>query len=305
MKNDTSDESLSPESTAKPAAEEKEASASKSEKRSLKKRKSLDLSRAQIAQPAEELTVADVVLDVEAAVEATENAPNSATETGESAEADLQAKAREVDSECADENADSVEAEAGLAETAVEPHNEADGEPVQELDWDELKRNVEALLFAADEPVTEREIASAIGDRTARVRKALKEIAETCDIERRPWTPIQTAGGLRLATRPEYFPVLKKLRGRKVQRKLSPAALESLALVAYRQPLSRAEIEAVRGVGAGPVLRQLLERRLLKITGRGVGLGRPLLYGTTDEFLNVFGLKSLDELPRPDEFKNT
>ena len=85
---------------------------------------------------------------------------------------------------------------------------------------------------------------------------------------------------------------------------LAPDALETLALIAYRQPIGRAEIESIRGVNAGPVLRLLLEKKLVQISGRGTGLGQPLLYGTTDYFLENFGLKNISELPKPGEFKN-
>lgn len=175
--------------------------------------------------------------------------------------------------------------------------------PDKETDWETLKRTVEALLFAAEETLTARELAAAAGGPTLRVRRALKEVGAAYESEGRPWRLTEVAGGWRLVTRSEYYPAIRKLKTQKTQRKLSAAALETLALVAYRQPLGRAEIEAIRGVGAGPVLRQLLERRLLKIVGRGTGLGKPLLYGTTGEFLEHFGLKSLDELPRQKEMK--
>ena len=174
--------------------------------------------------------------------------------------------------------------------------------PVSE---EELARTVEALLFAAEEPLAPREIARAAGSDSATVRKVLKTIKETYARERRPWELAEVAGGWRLVTRPEFYPAIQRLKTQTAQRKLTQAALETLALIAYRQPLGRAEIESARGVGAGPVLRLLLEKKLVKIAGRGAGLGQPLLYGTTDYFLEHFGLKSIQDLPKPGEFKDS
>ena len=105
------------------------------------------------------------------------------------------------------------------------------------------------------------------------------------------------AGGWQLLTTPQYGPVLHRLHTDRQSSRLSQPALESLAIICYRQPIMRAEIEAIRGVASGEVLRGLLERRLVKIVGRAEVLGRPMLYGTTKEFLKVFGLASLDDLP--------
>jgi len=173
------------------------------------------------------------------------------------------------------------------------------------LSPEELERTVEALLFAAEEPIAPREIARASGSDSATIRKVLTALKEKYESERRPWDVLEVAGGYRLMTRPEYFPAITRLKTQTAQRKLTQAALETLALIAYRQPIGRAEIETVRGVNAGPVLRQLLDKKLIRITGRGTGLGQPLLYGTTDYFLEHFGIKSTQELPKPGEFKNT
>jgi segregation and condensation protein B len=187
---------------------------------------------------------------------------------------------------------------------AVEESSEAEtpGEPV---DLEALTRTVEALLFAAEEPIAPREIARAAGSNSATIRKVLKSIKESYDSQKRPWDVVEVANGYRLVTRPEFFPAIQRLKTQTAQRKLTQAALETLALIAYRQPIGRAEVESVRGVGAGPVLRQLLDKKLIKIAGRGTGLGQPLLYGTTDYFLEHFGLRSTQELPKPGEFKNT
>jgi segregation and condensation protein B len=176
-------------------------------------------------------------------------------------------------------------------------------EPKTPVDFDQLERLVEALLFAAEEPLQVRELARCAGSDSPTIRKVLPRIKQRFDAERRAWDVVEVANGWRLVTRPEFYPAIQKLKTQTLQRKLTQAALETLALIAYRQPLSRAEIESVRGVGAGPVLRQLLERKLVRIAGRGTGLGQPLLYGTTDYFLEHFGLSNLQELPKPGEFK--
>ena len=184
------------------------------------------------------------------------------------------------------------------------PVADDDGEDAKApVDPVELARIVEALLFAAEEAIAPREIARASGSDSATIRKVLKEIKERYEQERRPWDLTEVANGFRLITRPEFFPAIQRLKTQTAQRKLTQAALETLALIAYKQPLGRSEIESIRGVGAGPVLRMLLEKKLIKIAGRGTGVGQPLHYGTTDYFLEHFGLRTTQELPRPGEFK--
>jgi segregation and condensation protein B len=173
------------------------------------------------------------------------------------------------------------------------------------VDLKELARIVEALLFAAEEPIAPRELGRASGSDSATVRKLLKELKETYERERRPWDIAEIGNGFRLVSRPEFYPAIQRLKTQTAQRKLTQAALETLALIAYRQPIGRAEIESVRGVGAGPVLRMLLEKKLIQIAGRGTGVGQPLLYGTSEYFLEHFGLRSTQDLPKPGEFKNT
>lgn len=197
--------------------------------------------------------------------------------------------------------AEEISAEA--ASSDVPPEAAAEPPPAAVIDWDELARTVEALLFAAEEPLQARELGRCSGSDSATIRKLIPKIRERYDAERRPWDILETGTGWRMVTRPEFYPAIQRLKTQTLQRKLTQAGLETLALIAYRQPISRAEVENVRGVGAGAVLRQLLERKLIKISGRGTGLGQPLLYGTTDYFLEHFGLKSLQDLPKPNEFK--
>lgn len=158
---------------------------------------------------------------------------------------------------------------------------------------------VEAVLWAAQEPLTLKKLAAAAGaSGVAEARSAVAELRRRFAARRSAIDLVEVAGGLRLTTRPGYEPWLQKLfEGPSAGVRLSSAAAETLAIVAYRQPVVRAEVEAIRGVGCGEVLRQLLESDLLRIVGRSEELGRPLLYGTTGRFLELYGLGSLEDLP--------
>jgi len=161
---------------------------------------------------------------------------------------------------------------------------------------------LEALLFAADEPITVRQIRRIFPEAEApEVRRLLEELREEYDRDERSFHLREIEGGWQLFTREAYFPWIRKLRADWKAMRLSRAAIETLAIVAYRQPVMRSEIEQIRGVDAGGVLKTLLERNLVTIRGRAEGVGRPLLYGTTDFFLNHFGLKGLDDLPKIEE----
>jgi segregation and condensation protein B len=129
------------------------------------------------------------------------------------------------------------------------------------------------------------------------VRTLLGELRANYDKRGSSFLVEQLAGGYQLLTRPKFAPWLRPLAGSDDEIRLSPPALETLAVVAYRQPVLRAEVEAIRGVGCGEILRLLLDRDLLRIVGRSEELGRPLWYGTTTRFLQTFGLAHLDELP--------
>lgn len=161
---------------------------------------------------------------------------------------------------------------------------------------------LEAVLFAAEEPLNEKAIALTIpGLLEARVNALVDELEEHYLRYSRGLTVQRVAGGWRLATRAEYADYVRNhLRG-KLRNRLSRAALETVSIIAYRQPLSRSEIEQMRGVDCSPVLRNLLERNLIRITGRAEVPGRPLLYGTTDAFLAYFGLESIASLPKAEE----
>jgi len=161
---------------------------------------------------------------------------------------------------------------------------------------------VEALLFASEAPLSAAELARADESLDEeQVEAALAELRAEYDRDERAFGIFEVGGGYQLLTRPEYAPVLERFDTVPSSQRLSGPALETLAIISYRQPVGRAELEEIRGVGAGGVLKTLQERGLIEVVGRGEGLGRPLLYGTTTFFLQHFGFRSLDDLPRPEE----
>jgi segregation and condensation protein B len=167
---------------------------------------------------------------------------------------------------------------------------------------DRLTRLLEAALFAASRPVTLDELRRLDPDASeAAVRAALVALRLRYDEGGHGIELAELADGWQILTRPELADQLAQAQLVDRPRKLSTAAMETLALIAYRQPVGRAEIEEVRGVAADGVLRLLQERGLVAVVGRGEGLGRPLLYGTTSLFLELLGLKTLRDLPRVDE----
>jgi segregation and condensation protein B len=158
---------------------------------------------------------------------------------------------------------------------------------------------LEAVLLVADEPLPTRRLAQAAGlpDALA-ARRLLKKLQSLYDQDGTAFQIEEIAGGFQLLTRPAYHRWLTSLRRTGHDLRLTGPARETLAIVAYRQPIMRAAIEQIRGVHCGETLRLLMEKGLVKIAGRDDSLGRPVLYGTTKKFLQVFGLKSLKDLPR-------
>ena len=159
---------------------------------------------------------------------------------------------------------------------------------------------LEAVLFLAREPLGSRKLAdlASLADGTE-TRTLVRKLNRIYDLEGCAFRVMEVAGGFQLMSRPKFVPWLRRLCVAPLEVRLSPPVLETLAVVAYRQPVLRADVEAVRGVQCGEILRQLMERGLVRIAGRSEELGRPFLYGTTKQFLQVFGLRHLDELPRP------
>ncbi len=165
------------------------------------------------------------------------------------------------------------------------------------------KRAVEAILFAAERPLSLKRLAEVLGVTDLdSVRRSLDELAAEYDHLQMAFTVAEVAGGLQLRTRPEFSPWLRRLKKSQASR-LSRAALETLAVVAYKQPVMKSEIDLIRGVETGGVLKSLLEKDLIRILGRKDLPGRPLLYGTTSRFLEVFDLKDLSALPSLEEIK--
>jgi segregation and condensation protein B len=165
-----------------------------------------------------------------------------------------------------------------------------------------LARLLEAALFASARPIPADELAALDRDASpAAMQAALDEIRETFEQQGHGVELLEIAGGWQILTRPEYTEAIERAQLAARPQRLSAAALETLAIIAYRQPIGRAEIEEIRGVGVGGVLRSLHERSLIDVTGRAEGVGRPLLYGTTPAFLEYFALRHLEELPRADE----
>lgn len=174
---------------------------------------------------------------------------------------------------------------------------------------DMLAARVEAVLLTSDKPLSPRRIAEAIAasgsgiSEEAAVESAVAWLNEQYDQGGRSFRIERVAGGLRMMTRPEFGTLVSASMKARDAGRLSQAGLETLAIVAYRQPITRADIEAIRGVACGDLLRGLLERRLIKIVGRAEELGRPMLYGTGREFLEAFGLASLKDLPNSRELR--
>ena len=164
-----------------------------------------------------------------------------------------------------------------------------------------IKNIIESLLLVASEPLTVDRIKSIIDQADKKeIKNALDKLASEYEIRKGGFFLREVAGGFQIRTRPEYREWIKRLIQPKPIR-LSKAALETLAIIAYKQPIIRNDIEHIRGVNCGGILRMLLERKLVRVLGRKAIPGRPLVYATTKEFLEVFELKNLEDLPTPKE----
>jgi segregation and condensation protein B len=162
---------------------------------------------------------------------------------------------------------------------------------------------IEAVLFASDEPLSDSRLAKILDIPAKQIRQHIKNLNDKYRANNNSFRIEQIAGGYQMLTLSQYNLWLKKLVRVRGDSKLSPAAMETLAIVAYKQPVIRADIEAIRGVAVGEVLRSLCYKGLVKIVGRAEVLGRPMLYGTTKKFLEVFGLNTLKDLPKIEELK--
>ena len=199
------------------------------------------------------------------------------------------------------EDADSPETAPG-DEQSPDSGNADDGPgPSPEMS---LSARVEAALISTDRPLAAAKLSDLFGKAgTKAIHSAVDKLNLHYRKSDRSFRIEEVAGGYQIMTLAEFGPVLASLHKSRDQSKLSSAALETLAIVAYKQPALRAEIEAIRGVSCGEMLRSLMERHLVKIVGRAEEIGRPMLYGTTKSFLEVFGLVSLKDLPKVRELR--
>jgi segregation and condensation protein B len=168
----------------------------------------------------------------------------------------------------------------------------------------ELKGAIEAIIYASDEPATLDQIANAVGEEKATVRAALDEMIAACASEDRGMEIRAVAGGYKFYTKPQHHEVVRRfIKSLRPPLRLTMPALETLAVIAYRQPVTGPEIQEIRGVNVSGVIKTLLEKRLIVIAGRKAVLGRPILYRSSKEFLMRFGLSDLEELPSLKEFE--
>jgi segregation and condensation protein B len=172
------------------------------------------------------------------------------------------------------------------------------------MELEQLKKILESLLFVSETPLSAKRAASLVKDAKAEeIQKAFLELQEEINRLQRSFQVIQIAEGFQLVTRPEYHRWAKELYKIISKTRLSKAALEALAIIAYKQPVTRAEVEAIRGVEVSNLIQSLLEKKMVRILGRAETPGRPLLYSTTQEFLIHFGLKDLSDMPRVSEIQ--
>jgi segregation and condensation protein B len=200
------------------------------------------------------------------------------------------------------ESAQKDEAAAPVSESPTETQAQEAERPPELVPT--VESVLEAILFATDEPLTDSKLAGIVETTAKQVRESIEHLNAKYAAENHAFRIEQIAGGYQMLTLNTYNPWLKKMLRVRSDNKLSPAAMETLAIIAYKQPIIRADIEAIRGVAVGEVIRNLMYKGLVKITGRAEILGRPILYGTTKKFLEVFGLNSLKDLPKAEELKN-
>jgi segregation and condensation protein B len=179
---------------------------------------------------------------------------------------------------------------------------ESAGNPAIEWTDEQLERALAALLFASPEPLPLARLEKLLeGASSSAITAALERIGARLAASGLPFELTSIAGGWQLFTAPDTSAIVARLAKVRREEKVSPAALETLAVVAYRQPVTKAEVEAIRGVQVGPILRALVDRGLVRVSGRAEVPGHPLLYATTRRFLDTFGLPGLEELPRDSE----
>jgi segregation and condensation protein B len=172
------------------------------------------------------------------------------------------------------------------------------------IEFNEIKKIVEALIFASDTPITENRIKNVVMELdSAQINDIVNELNSEYEQNEHAFKIAQLAGGFQFVTRSEYAQYIKQYYKGRTKSRLSRAALETLAIIAFKQPISRPEIDSIRGVNSDGVVKNLLERNLICITGRSEHIGRALLYSTTPEFLQYFGVNDISDLPKPKEIE--
>jgi len=192
----------------------------------------------------------------------------------------------------------------GPVEAAPAPAEGQTAEEPAEPDDDKIldEKILEALLFSTHHPLTGQRLGELLDVKSQKaIRKSVQALNALYEESGRTFRVEQVAGGYQLLSLPEYGDILKRLHQKEGDAKLTKAALETLAIIAYKQPILRADIEAIRGVACGETIRSLMEKHLVNIAGRAEEPGRPILYGTTKRFLQLFGLNNLKDLPQSEE----
>ena len=226
----------------------------------------------------------------------------------EEIEALEQPAGEENDSLEADDTGASADEDAGPYDDGLLDDEDGDNElaPVEQLGRDETRAVLHALLFVSDKPTSVDRFSEALGGVDYDVvRNLLAELREEIDDLHLPYVLREIAGGYQLATRSEFAPYIRRMFQIKRRNRLSKAVLETLAIIAYKQPCTRADVESIRGVSVSHAFEILREKRLIKVAGVAETVGRPKIYRTTDEFLAHFGIKSLKELPTIEELRET
>ena len=243
-------------------------------------------------------------------MEETLDAASAADTQNQTPEAAAQAPEQAQNAAAAETAQDSAEHEAAREETlSSQPAADLDAVPVQAsaapeegqnelLESGEAKQIIENLLFITDRPLKPSRIAEVVEHISSkRVLEIIQELAKEYEDTGRAVRILEIGGGYQMCTKPEYGRWVRKLYNEKMTTRLSNAALETLAIIAYKQPVTRAEMEMIRGVDVAAPLERLLERGLVRVLGKRDTIGRPMVYGTTDEFLRLFGLNKISELP--------
>ncbi|MEN6386999.1 MAG: SMC-Scp complex subunit ScpB [Phycisphaerales bacterium] len=217
-----------------------------------------------------------------------------------------QQEAEIIDESSENEQTEEAQQEESNHEDSIQSDNPELAAESQALPQDiTIESVIEAILFATDEPLSVDRLVNIaqFNGGAKQIKKCIETLNQQYVETKRSFRIEEIAGGFQMMTLPEYNNWLKNMLKQRSDNKLSPAALETLAIIAYKQPIIRADIEAIRGVACGEIVRTLMYKGLVKIAGKAEILGRPLLYGTTKKFLQVFGLSDLKDLPKAEDLK--